>query len=342
MVLFRSFVCRKRRIHLFFRRPLSGEHYSIERLFQEIARQLPDEFEIHLLTCPLESKGLLSRLLLIVWAAFKQGDVNHITGDINFLGLLMRPSRSVLTIHDCASMKRLRGVRRWVYQLLWLKLPVRCARFVTVISQSTYDEVKNWASPHGQKIHIIPNCVTLGPVESVEKAFPSRPRVLIVGTKPNKNVERIIQAVKDIPLTLVIVGSLSRAQHILLTEAGVDFELMSNISDEEMSLQYCSADLVAFVPTYEGFGLPILEAQIARKFLITSNRPPMKDVAGEGSCLVDPEDVSAIRGALLRATQDPVHRSRVISAGSANVERYSPKSIADQYALLYRSILKIR
>ena len=77
------------------------------------------------------------RLASMVWAAFHQGDVNHITGDVNFLGLLMRKPRTMLTILDSASMARLTGWRHRLYGLVWLRLPVWRAGSVTVISENT-------------------------------------------------------------------------------------------------------------------------------------------------------------------------------------------------------------
>jgi hypothetical protein len=105
---------RKIKLHFFFRKPRPGDNYSIERLFSTIIASLPaDRFEVHCLTCPFYNNGLLRRLLLLLWGSFHQGDINHITGDVDYLGLFMRRSRTVLTIHDLASLNRLDGWRRF-------------------------------------------------------------------------------------------------------------------------------------------------------------------------------------------------------------------------------------
>src|SRR3989337_1534703 len=113
-----SIPSRKIKLSLFIRRQPPGDNYSIERLFDAVAAALPtDRLEVRLRVCPLESKGFWRRLALIVWAACRQGDVNHVTGDVNFLGLLMRRSRTVLTILDSASMQRLPGWARLGYRV---------------------------------------------------------------------------------------------------------------------------------------------------------------------------------------------------------------------------------
>lgn len=327
------------KLHIFFRRPVVGDHFSIERLFDAIAKSLPaEQFEVHRLVCPFESKGILRRLALTIWAALHQGDINHITGDVNFLGLLMCKARTVLTIHDSASMARLTGLRRWLYGMIWLRLPVWRAGLITVISETTLQETLSFVNAESSKFAIIPNCLTVG-IENTPRAWPqTRPRFLVVGTKPNKNLHRIINALQGIPCLLVVVGRLTDAHLQLIASAGLELENHINLDDSAIVRQYQNADVVLFVPTYEGFGLPILEAQAAGKPLITSKRSPMQEVAGDGSCLVDPDNIDEIRKAVQQVMQDSSYRAALIESGTRNVQKYSPKVIAERYAATYQEI----
>lgn len=321
------------------RKPLPGDHYSIERLFDAVVAALPtDRYEIRLRVCPFEGRGLFRRVGLIIWAACLQGEVNHVTGDINFLSLLMRRSRTLLTITDSASMLRLSGFKRWFYRTIWLQLPIWRAGHVTAISEKTLQETLSYVAADRTKFSVIPCCIPLGILAESRPFFESRPRILAVGTKPNKNLPRIIEALAGIPCQLVVVGSMSRLDQELVGRYGLEVENHVDISHQEMALQYRNADLVIFVSTYEGFGLPILEGQAVGRPVITSRRSPMQEVAGAGACLVDPESVTAIREAVLRVIHDSRYRDMLVNTGFENMRGYSPEIIASQYDLVYQSL----
>ncbi len=330
---------RKIKLSLFLRRPSPGDNYSIERLFDAVIAALPaDRYEVRLRVCPLENKGLLRRLALIIWAACRQGDVNHVTGDVNFLGLLMRRSRTLLTITDSASMQRLVGWRRWLYRAVWLRLPIWRAGCVTVISETTLHETLSYVRSDPAKFSVIPCCVPRGMLAEPRPFPDSRPRILAVGTKPNKNLPRIIEALVGVPCQLVVVGALTELQQELLVRHDVEIENHVHLDDAAMALQYRKADVVVFVSTYEGFGLPIIEGQAVGRPVITSRRAPMQEVAGAGAFLVDPESVGEIREAVLRIIQDSQYRATLVQAGFENVRAYSPEIIARQYASVYEAL----
>jgi glycosyltransferase involved in cell wall biosynthesis len=247
---------------------------------------------------------------------------------------------------------------------------MRRAAVVMTISQTSKDELRKWVGPLADKVVVVPDCV-FGEFSYDPKSFNQRsPLVLQIGTKWNKNVERVIEAVKGTGCRLEIVGELSEEQkashgnfsHGLtritedLFRAGdtgpksspqqkqsnqplsTTVKELGRLTDEELVQAYRRCDMVVFASLYEGFGLPILEAQATGRPVITSNFGAMKEAAGEGALLADPYSVEAIRGAVLRIKNEPALREELVRKGRENVNRFRPEAVAMKYAEIYRKL----
>lgn len=332
---------KKVRVHFFFRKPTTNGKFSIERLFGSIASHIDkNQFTVKFVYCPFASNGIFKRLALMIWAVSNQGDINHITGDINFLGLFMKKSKTVLTIHDSLSMNRLYGIKRFIYFLFWIKLPIFRSGVVTFISKSTLRETLLFTSIKKSKFFVIPNCVTVEPSLKNTLFNSQKPNILTVGTASNKNIHSIITALNGVKCKLTLVGHLNDLQKQLLKQYKISYENYTNLNDAEIADKYFKSDMVVFVPTYEGFGLPIIEAQAFSKPLITSRKSPMQDVASKGACLVDPEDIDEIRTAIVTIISNASYRQKLIEAGRQNIKKYSPQIIAKKYQNIYFDMLK--
>ena len=86
------------------------------------------------LKCPYESTGILDRLFNMIWARRNAGQINHITGDVAYLSLALPRGRTILTIHDCVTLVRSKGLKHLILWLFWFRLPIMFATCVTVIS----------------------------------------------------------------------------------------------------------------------------------------------------------------------------------------------------------------
>jgi glycosyltransferase involved in cell wall biosynthesis len=127
-------------------------------------------------------------------------------------------------------------------------------------------------------------------------------------------------------------------QHNLIKKAGIQVVVMGSLSKDAILEEYRRCDAVSFLSTYEGFGLPIIEAQAIGRPVITSNMPPMNEVAGGAALTVDPYDVSAIRTAIQRLYADRVFQEELILQGLENVKQYRAPLIAERYAQIYMDV----
>jgi glycosyltransferase involved in cell wall biosynthesis len=325
---------------MFERRPFPHQ-YSIEQVFDVVREHLPDRFDVVKVVAARHSTGTVNRVVSILDARRRQGDVNHIVGDVHFLALGLDPTRTVLTIHDAEFMERANAMKRWLYRWLWLRLPVRRSRVVVVPTEAVAEDLRRYVRFPAAKIRVIPDPV------APDFAEPSRPppthaderRVLVVGTRSNKNLERSIRALEGMGVKLVVLGPLDDAQRTLLAERAVAFEEHAGVPRQTVVELYRSADLLLFPSTKEGFGVPIVEAQATGLPVVTSDLSPMRDVAGDGARVVDPFDVGSIREGVRRVLDDAAYRERLIESGRRNVVRFAPEAVAEAYATVYDEVL---
>ncbi|MCF6367004.1 MAG: glycosyltransferase family 4 protein [Bacteroidales bacterium] len=323
------------KISYFFRKP-SDSFHSIEEQFFALQKELPKDIEYKNIFAKYPSKGFFKRLFITIQSAFHQGDVNHITGDIHFAALFLKKKKTILTVHDIGSVLNKSGIKNKILRFFWFTMPFARVKYITVISEFTKNEILQHFKIKPEKIIVIPDCVS-PEIKFSEKQFNSeKPNILQIGTKPNKNLPNLIKALDGITCKLTIIGKLSGEQIKLLSKHNVDYENKYNLNYSEIVKAYKNADIITFISTYEGFGVPILEAQATGRPLITSDLLPMKEVAGEGALLVNPYNVSEIKLALEKLISNANYRTEIIENGINNVKKYSAKSVAERYYLLYK------
>jgi glycosyltransferase involved in cell wall biosynthesis len=325
------------------RNPSAG--FSLENVFTRLEKTLSSKStgETKTVCLPYITQGLKTvwqNLRFVTKLNLPDGIV-HITGDVHYVALVTPPSQTVLTVADCVILDRNKNhpLRFAVFWLLYYYLPIRRTKRITAISHKTKRELQYYLRSLANKVEVVP-CFYDPEFTFSPKIFAAdHPTLLHIGTAPHKNLSRLISAVTGLSCHLVIVGALSENTLSELHKSCVVYSQFQNLSKSQIVNLYRECDIVTFVSLYEGFGLPILEAQATGRPVLTSNISPMTDVGGTGACYVDPTDVADIRRGVLRIWQDEIYRTELIKAGQENVRNYTLENVTAQYTTVYKSLI---
>ena len=110
-----------------------------------------------------------------------------------------------------------------------------------------------------------------------------------------------------------------------------------HVSRDDLNELIRVAELVAFPSRYEGFGLPVLEAQLAGTPVAVSTSTALPEVAGSEALLIGPDDVDGWASAMTTPLTG-ADRERHLAAGRQNARRYSPQRTAEQLLGAYAQL----
>lgn len=325
-------------ITYFHRNPSSG--YSIGKVSRTYISEIEKIENVQHVYMPVSKADLWSILKNIMYAyKYRNSEgINHITGDVYYLAFVLPRKRTIITLHDIGYLENLRGWKHYLYKLFWLYLPFLCAAKIVCISEETKRKVIKQRLCSSDKLLVIPNAVD-NSFKHTEYVFNTIcPRILCIGTGDNKNLYRTIEALRGIPCHLRIIGIISTALQEHLQLCCIDYSNAHHLSDSEIINEYIESDIVSFVSWYEGFGMPIVEAQAIGRPVLTSNISPMKEIAAKGAVLVDPYNVSDIRKGFISIISNRELRDGIVKEGLRNVEKYTPAYVANEYLQVYYSL----
>ncbi len=334
----------KIRLSLFFRHP-GPIYFSLEKIFRTIgagiSKSSPDlDVVDQVLPFPSKLKTIRPNIRFV---RRHQTGINHFTGDAQYAILGCSSQHiNILTVHDCVLLHQYpaSSLRHQLIRWLWYRLPARKADAVTVISENTRQDMLRFTNCAPEKIHLIPNFLDPSYRPVARRPLPALPKLLFIGTAPNKNLHRLAEALEGIPAELLIVGYPSPDLLRLMKEKKIQHSCRSHLSAADMRNVYAECDLLVFPSLLEGFGLPIIEAQATGRPVLTSNIEPMLSVAGKGADYVDPLNVQSIREGIRRILGDDGYRDSLVAEGLENVKRFEADEIIKKYHELYRALLK--
>ncbi len=305
-------------------------------------------------------------LLWLIWFEYSVNKaLKRISADIfispdGYLSLCTKITQ-LAVIHDINFMhssSHLPFLARKYYTYFFPKFAQKAEQIVTVSEFSKTDICNQFrVSPNKVSVAYNGANILFTPLSSDEKKQIKQKYtqnneyfVFVGALNPRKNVARLLQAyddfrkTKQLDIKMIIVGEkmfmtcdIEQAYEAMTFKNDVIFA--GRLCPNELRLVMGGALALSFVPYFEGFGIPIVEAMYCDVPVITSNITSMPEVAGDAAILVDPFSVDAIRNAMIEmATNEPL-RLCLIEKGKTRRQLFHWQNTADT---LWQNILKVK
>lgn len=292
----------------------------------------------------------------------KQIDIFHST---DHLIPKLSDTPVIATFHDAMIFKnpeysnsRLRSCKNYL-----LKKHLQYADHVITISDTVVDDLVNYCNLDKANISVIYNSINNEWQQAISNELQkstlakyqiNQKFILSVGTlQPKKNLQRVLDAYQLLPkkiqneFLLVIVGKAGWSCDDLvknikrLHEQGI-VKWLDYVPFEDLRALYQNATSLIFPSLYEGFGLPIVEGFASKAPVITSNFPPMSEVAGDAAYLVDPYNVKEISHAVQTIIENPTLRNDLVRKGVERAKLFTEDIFIKQVVAEYHKLVELR
>ena len=262
---------------------------------------------------------------------------------------IIHPENTIVTVHGLEYEFCPKAYSFWerVYMRLVIKNSCKWSKKIIAVSKNTKKDLINLYKVPEEKIKVIYEGTNLNQNKSIENKDDSY--LLFIGRlEERKNILGIVEAFEilkekhKIPHKLILAGNSGYGYD------SIKFKVQSSkfkeeiifkgfVGEEEKFELLRKAGIFLFPSFYEGFGLPILEAQIAGIPVVTSNISSMPEIAGSSAILVDPNKPEEIAEAAFKLISDEILKNDIIKRGFENVKRFSWEKCSEEISKLLTS-----
>lgn len=246
----------------------------------------------------------------------KRVDIVHVVDPGNAVYLpLIRHRCSIVTVHDMipylARDGKLSGFAptrtgRWLMNRITTRLAK--VNHIVCVSKATKSDLLDYVDIPDERTSVIYNAVfqpmkpaspeTCATYRKTNKLPTDSPVILHVGQGFYKNRETVLEVAAQVrknrpDMRLVMVGNLNRPLLAQVERLGLEdiVHVLRRVAREDMAALYTTASVLLFPSLYEGFGLPVLEAQMCGTPVVCSNKGSLPEVAKSAEqtfCISDP------------------------------------------------------
>lgn len=237
-------------------------------------------------------------------------------------------------------------------------LYARKATRLATVSEYSRRDIINTYDIDEQKIDLIYNGASKNffpiPPETMsqvrEKYTDGAPYFIFVGSiHPRKNIKNLLRAFELFreeyrnPFKLMIVGKkffLTKSMEEQLDDMRYKSDVIftGRLSSQELNEVMASSWALTFVPFFEGFGIPLVEAMKCDIPIVTSNVTSLPEIAGDAAIFVEPESPGSIRDGMIRIVKEEGLRDKLIKKGIIRSKLFSWDNTAQE---LWKTIEKV-
>jgi len=267
----------------------------------------------------------------------------------------IHPQNTVVTIHGLEYEFCPQAYSFWekLYMRWSIKNSCHWAKKIIAVSENTKKDLVELYGVPENKIEVIyegyedNSKFQITNIKSILNDQISKPYLLFIGRlEERKNIVGIIEAFEilkekyKIPHKLVLAGKdgygYEKIQYKIQNTKYKDQIILTGfVSENEKWDLLKNAEVFLFPSFYEGFGIPILEAQSIETSIVTSIEASIPEVAGEGALLVDPKDPKEIAEAIYKIIRHDDVKKDLSQKGLENVKRFSWDKCAQQIAEIF-------
>ncbi len=314
----------------------------------------------------LPKSGFWRGALSSLWRSFSiRGDIRKdgieifhgLSNELPF-GITKAGCRSVVTIHDLIYArypKLFKPFDRWVYGIKFKYACIHADRIIAV-SECTKRDVVSFFGVEPSKVDVIyQGCApqfaekcSAEHLDSVRSKYSLPQRyILNVGTlEDRKNLMLCVKALEHLPTEIHLVACGRRTPY---SDRVMEYAAQRGLSERihlfhkmqyfDLPAIYQGSEVFVYPSYFEGFGIPIIEAQNCGIPVVAATGSCLEEAGGDAALYVDPDDDKALSEAIARFIEDRELRQESIAKGYENVKQFSRERIASDIDRCYRSII---
>ncbi len=320
-------------VALILRKKIIGEN-SMEELAYSLAQNLPF-IKVYELPCFSTRPWFIFRNILYVKKI--KADIYHIFS-ISEAHLACFFKKVIVTCHDVQTMNMYNSSWKcWLFKFMNVTLPEPFIDKVICISDFTRKEFIQCDKRYNKKVIVCHNPLNSKITTKLKEFNKTYPKILHIGTAYRKSLNKVIVALKEINCKLIVVGVLKPDQKELLTSNDIDYENYYDITFDKILELYTQCDIVSFCSSYEGFGMPLIEANKVGRPVLGSELEVFSEIAPNCYYVSNSNQVESIRKGIQAIMNLDDYREQLIIQGIENAKRFDIKIISKKYSMIYNS-----